>query len=83
MRVAPRLVTQVGLGFSSSDEPEAPAPDSRPPCSGRVGASMPPTRYSWVAPRRQTISMLAAPLAADDSPTSRRRPTLRLADYQG
>jgi hypothetical protein len=83
MRVAPRLVTQVGIGSSSSDDTEVTAPDSRPPSSGRMGASMPPTRYSWVAPRRQTISMLAAPLTTDDSPTSRRRPTLRIADYQG
>jgi hypothetical protein len=47
-----------------------------------VVSAAPPSRYSWVAPRRATVSMLAAPLPADDAPSSRRRPTLRMAELE-
>jgi hypothetical protein len=88
MRSYPRLVTQRGIGpdsdeITDNDILETDGLTSEGPKSGRVVMTCPPpsvsgtrvaTRYSYVAPRRQTLSM-----AAVEGPKSRRG-TLRL-DY--
>jgi hypothetical protein len=88
MRPVLRKVTMHGVG-SNEEGPvsEAPPASTRRPIRmtcppPAVASSAPPSRYSWVAPRRATVSMLAAPLPADDAPSSRRRPTLRMAELE-
>jgi hypothetical protein len=74
MRVHPRKLTVAGLGLSPEDEMEAPPESMQRPLSCPPVATS--TRYSYVAPRRPTLSMLAVPLPQDAAFS--RCPTLRL-----
>jgi hypothetical protein len=83
MRPINRKLTYRGVGSTECVEDSEPSSESGvrpavtcPPPS--VASSRPASRYSLVAPTRETVSMLATPVPSDDAPDSRRRPTMRM-----